>query len=137
MGISGLSADMRTLEKAYHEGHEAARLAIHTFVHRLARHIGGHISSLRRFDGLILTGGIGENSSLIRQLTLEHLAVFGIDVDHGKNNRLQHGTSHVITTARSRVVAAVIPTNEEKMIALDAVRLGYTQQSAAVPEAVF
>lgn len=136
-GISGLSADMRVLEKAYHEGHDGARLAIHAFVHRLARHIGAHVSALRRFDGLILTGGIGENSSLIRQLILEHLAAFGIDIDHGKNKRLLHGTAHVITTARSRVVVAVIPTNEERMIALDAVRLGYAQQDTAVPEAVF
>lgn len=137
LGISGLSADMRVLENAYHEGHEGARLAINTFVHRLARHIGGHVSSLRRFDALIFTGGIGENSSLIRQLTLEHLAVFGIDIDHAKNKRLQHGSSQIITTARSRVTAAVIPTNEEKMIALDAIRLGYAQQGTVVPEAVF
>lgn len=137
LGISGLSADMRVLENAYQEGHEGARLAINTFVHRLARHIGGHASSLRRLDALIFTGGIGENSSLIRQLTLEHLTVFGFDIDHAKNKRLQQGSSHVITTARSRVIAAVIPTNEEKMIALDTIRLGYAQQNTAVPEAVF
>ncbi|WP_114195044.1 propionate kinase [Edaphovirga cremea] len=136
LGISGLSGDMRILEKAYHEGHEGARLAIGAFVHRLARHIGGHASSLRRLDALILTGGIGENSSLIRQLTLQHLSVFGIELDPAKNSA-PPGLSCVITTSRSRVVAAVIPTNEEKMIALDALRLGYTQKGTAVPEVAF
>ncbi|CNE75727.1 propionate kinase [Yersinia nurmii] len=137
LGISGLSGDMRVLEKAYREGHAGARLAINVFVHRLAKHIGGHASSLRRFDALILTGGIGENSALIRQLTLEHLGVFGFEIDSGKNAQLQCGVTQVITTKASKVIAAVIPTNEEKMIALDAIRLGYAQCGAAVPEAAF
>lgn len=42
LGISGLSSDLRVLEKAWHEGHERAQLAIKTFVHRIARHIAGH-----------------------------------------------------------------------------------------------
>lgn len=60
LGISGLSSDLRVLEKARHEGHERAQLAIKTFVHRIARHIAGHAASLRRTDGIIFTGGIGE-----------------------------------------------------------------------------
>ncbi|MCV5526055.1 propionate/acetate kinase, partial [Escherichia coli] len=48
LGISGLSSDMRVLEAAYHEGHPGAKLAIHAFVHRIARHIGGHATSLCR-----------------------------------------------------------------------------------------
>ncbi len=56
LGISGLSSDLRVLEKAWHEGHERAQLAIKTFVHRIARHIAGHAASLRRLDGIIFTG---------------------------------------------------------------------------------
>lgn len=78
LGISGLSSDLRVLEKAWHEGHERARLAIKTFVHRIARHIAGHAASLHRLDGIIFTGGIGENSVLIRQLVIEHLGVLGL-----------------------------------------------------------
>ncbi|AJI94881.1 acetate kinase [Yersinia ruckeri] len=137
LGISGLSGDLRVLEQAYHEGHEGAHLAINAFVHRLARHIGGHASSLRRFDALILTGGIGENSSLIRELTLKRLAVFGIEIDPAKNSRSQHGSLRVISAPSSRVTVAVIPTNEEKMIALDAVRLGHAQQDSAILDAVY
>ena len=59
LGISGISSDLRTLEKAWHEGNERAQLAIHTFVHRIARHIAGHAASLHRLDGVVFTGGIG------------------------------------------------------------------------------
>jgi propionate kinase len=78
LGISGLSSDLRVLEKAWHAGHDRARLAIKTFVHRIARHIAGHAASLHRLDGIIFTGGIGENSLLIRRLVIEHLAVLGL-----------------------------------------------------------
>ena len=61
LGISGLSSDLRVLEQAWHEGHARARLAIKTFVHRIARHIAGHAAALQRLDGIIFTGGIGEN----------------------------------------------------------------------------
>lgn len=87
LGISGLSSDLRVLEKAWHEGHERAQLAIKTFVHRIARHIAGHVASLHRLDGIIFTGGIGENSSLIRRLVMEHLAVLGVEIDTEMNNR--------------------------------------------------
>ena len=84
LGISGISSDLRALEKARHDGNERARLAIKTFVHRIARHIAGHAASLHRLDGVVFTGGIGENSVLIRALVAEHLKVFGIILDESK-----------------------------------------------------
>jgi len=131
LGISGLSSDLRTLEKAWHDGHARARLAIEVFVHRIARHIAGHAASLHRLDGIIFTGGIGENSVLIRQLLTDHLHVFGIELDRNRNAQPNSEGERVITAAASRVVCAVIPTNEEKMIALDALRLGEVGLAAA------
>ncbi len=131
LGISGLSSDLRTLEKAWHDGHARARLAIEVFVHRIARHIAGHAASLHRLDGIIFTGGIGENSVLIRQLITDHLHVFGIELDCNRNALPNSEGERVITAAPSRVVCAVIPTNEEKMIALDALRLGEVGLAAA------
>ncbi len=131
LGISGLSSDLRTLEKAWHDGHARARLAIEVFVHRIARHIAGHAASLHRLDGIIFTGGIGENSVLIRQLLTDHLHVFGIELDRNRNALPNSEGERVITAAASRVVCAVIPTNEEKMIALDALRLGEVGLAAA------
>jgi propionate kinase len=60
---SPASPPIYALEKAWHEGNERAQLAIQTFVHRIARHIAGHAASLHRLDGVVFTGGIGENSS--------------------------------------------------------------------------
>lgn len=124
LGISGLSSDLRTLEKAWHEGHERAQLAIKTFVHRIARHIAGHAASLDRLDGIIFTGGIGENSVLIRKLVIEHLRVLGLELNTEMNSQPNSLGERIISDKQSRVTCAVIPTNEEKMIALDAIRLG-------------
>ena len=131
LGISGISSDLRVLEKAWHDGNERARLAIKTFVHRIARHIAGHAASLHRLDGVVFTGGIGENSVLIRALVVEHLKVFGIILDESKNALPGSAGEGVISTESSRAACAVIPTNEEKMIALDALRLGKVTPAAA------
>jgi propionate kinase len=130
LGLSGLSSDLRTLEKAWHSGDVRAQLAIKTFVHRIVRTIGAHAASLERFDGVIFTGGIGENSILIRQLVTERLRVFGIKLDADKNNQSNRTGERIISSVNSPRVCAVIPTNEEKMIALDALHLGKEYQLA-------
>jgi acetate kinase len=66
LGLSGLSNDMRTVEAAAAEGNERARLALEVFVHRLAKAIAGLVTSLERLDALVFTGGIGENSAVVR-----------------------------------------------------------------------
>lgn len=124
LGLSGISSDLRTLEKAWHEGDTRAQLAINAFVHRIARTIGAHAASLSHLDGVIFTGGIGENSQLIRRLVVERLSVFGIELDEAKNSQTNRVGERIISSSQSSVVCAVIPTNEEKMIALDALHLG-------------
>ncbi|MEZ6876856.1 propionate kinase [Enterobacter sp. KBR-315C3_2022] len=131
LGISGISSDLRALEKAWHAGNARAQLAIQTFVHRIARHIAGHAASLHRLDAVVFTGGIGENSALIRALVAEHLQVFGIALDEAQNALPGSAGERVISSASSRVACAAIPTNEEKMIALDALRLGKVASDAA------
>ena len=130
LGISGLSSDCRTLQQARSDGHARATLAIDVMVYRLARHIGGHIASLHRFDALIFTGGIGENSALVRELTLARLAVFGVHLDREKNRQMVGGMGGVISQPNSPIVA-VIPTNEEQMIAEDALALSLPLKGAA------
>lgn len=119
LGISELSSDCRTLEQAAKAGHAGAILALDVFVHRLARHIGGLAASLHRFDGLIFTGGIGENSALIRARTIESLRVFGLTLNQQANIRTVGGSSGRISRSR-RPSAFVIPTDEEGMICSDA-----------------
>lgn len=125
LGISGLSSDCRTLQQARDEGHERATLAIDVLVHRLARHIGGHVAALKRFDALIFTGGIGENSALIRELTVKRLQALGLTLDDTRNQQLFGGRSGIISGTGATKIA-VIPTNEEKMIAMDAAAIACT-----------
>jgi propionate kinase len=122
LGLSGVSSDCRTLQEARSAGDSRAALAIDVMVHRLARHLGAHLASLHRFDALIFTGGIGENSALVRELTAQRLAVFGVRLDAEKNAQAVGGHDGVISQPDSPIVA-VIPTNEEKMIAQDAAQL--------------
>lgn len=75
-----------------------------------------------RLDAIVFTGGIGENSSLVRELTLNHLKLFGYQVDSDKNKAARFGHEGVIT-ADNTPVAMVIPTNEELVIAQDTARL--------------
>jgi acetate kinase len=122
LGLSGLSSDMRSLEAAADEGHAGALLAVEVFVHRLARHIGGLATSLSRLDAVAFTGGIGENSPLIRALTVKRLAVFGLELDEAANAACVRGREAVISRGRSPV-AIVMPTDEEGLIAADAARV--------------
>lgn len=121
LGLSGRSNDMRTLLEARDRSDAAAAQAIDVFCHRLARAVGGLATALPRFDALVFTGGIGEHAAPIRAETLARLEVFGFEVDT-ETNANHGGPDGRITTSGSRT-ALVIPTDEERMIALHVVQL--------------
>jgi acetate kinase len=129
LGISELSNDMRAIEGAAAEGHDGAKKALDVFVHRLARHIGGLATSLPRLDAVVFTGGIGENSSTVRKMTVDRLKVFGIALDDAANEATIRGKSGVISKGPGPLVV-VVPTNEEWMIARDAGELAGLAGSA-------
>jgi acetate kinase len=120
-GISGSSNDMRDLLEAAAEGDEQAQLAIDVFCYRLKKYIGAYTATLGHVDGLIFTGGIGENSVLIREKTCEGLAEMGMEIDLARNQAVV-GKEGEISTDASRVRVMVIPTNEELLIARDTFR---------------
>lgn len=122
LGLSGLSNDMRTLAAAAADGHVGAATAIEVFCYRLAKHILALAAGLDRIDALVFTGGIGENSSLVREKTLGHLAILHPILDHELN--LNHGRASGgrITAPASGLLALVVPTNEELVIAREAAR---------------
>jgi acetate kinase len=122
LGISGLSNDMRTLEEAAATGHERAKLAIEVFCFVLARQLSGLMPSLGRLDALVFTGGIGENSALVRQTVIDHLRFLGLVLDPVANQQVVRGARGRITTTTAPQ-ALVIPTNEELKIALETARL--------------
>ncbi|WP_339511125.1 acetate kinase [Pseudomonas sp. RL_15y_Pfl2_60] len=122
LGLSGLSNDMRTLEQAREQGHVGATLAIEVFCYRLAKSLASMSCALTRLDGLVFTGGIGENSPLIRNKTVEHLKLLNIQLDREANALCVRGVAGPIhTQGHPRVL--VIPTNEERQIALDTLAL--------------
>ena len=118
LGLSGLSNDMRTLEQASSEGHEGATLAIEVFCYRLAKSLAGQACALTRLDGLIFTGGIGENSALVRAKTVAHLRLMGLAINDDANRACVGGTSGEIQADNSPRIL-VVPTNEERQIALE------------------
>jgi acetate kinase len=121
-GLSGSSNDMRTVLSAAASGDDRARLALDVFVHRLAKAIAGMVVSLERLDALVFTGGIGENSAEVRSLVLARLAFLGLAEDPDANARHGRSTGGRISPD-GPVLAMVVPTDEELMIARDTARL--------------
>ncbi|PAU65025.1 propionate/acetate kinase [Pseudomonas sp. PIC25] len=121
-GLSGLSNDMRSLEKAREQGHAGATLAIEVFCYRLAKSLAAMSCALPQLDGLIFTGGIGENSPLVRSKTVAHLRLFGLSLDNEANARCVRGVGGAIQAYGTPRVL-VVPTNEERQIALDTLAL--------------
>lgn len=123
LGISELSNDCRAIEEAAAEGHEGATLALEIFSYRLAKYVAAMAVAAGGIDALVFTGGIGENSDIIREKVLNYCAFLGLNVDQTANLAARFGKAGLITAADSRVKALVVPTNEELMIAQDTAQL--------------
>lgn len=122
-GLTEVTSDCRFVEDNYGTKEEATR-AMDVFCHRLAKYVAGYTASMDgRLDAIVFTGGIGENSAPIREMVLNRLAIFGIEVDGAANLKARFGGEGVITTENSRIPAMVISTNEELVIAEDTARL--------------
>ena len=119
LGISELSNDCRTIEEEAAKGHEGAKLALEIFTYRLAKYVASMAVAAGGLDVLAFTGGIGENSDIIRAKVLDYCQFLGLKLDNDANLAARFGKAGVITTADSPVTAVVIPTNEELMIAQD------------------
>lgn len=123
LGISNKSSDMRAIEAAVEEGDAQSILALEIFCYRLAKHIAALAVPLGRVDALVFTGGIGENSPCVRAKTLNWLRVFACKPDLECNAINGKESNGVITTPDSKMTAIVIPTNEELLIAQDAMEI--------------
>ncbi|MCE9787902.1 acetate kinase [Shewanella chilikensis] len=122
LGISELTNDCRGIEEGYAEGHKGATLALEIFCYRLAKYIASYTVPLGRLDAVVFTGGIGENSDIIRKKVLELLSIFNFQVDDERNLAARFGNGGIITKDEG-TLAMVIPTNEEWVIAEDAISL--------------
>lgn len=122
LGISELTNDCRGIEEGYADGHKGATLALEIFCYRLAKYIASYTVPLGRLDAVVFTGGIGENSDIIREKVLKMLQIFNFHVDSERNKAARFGKKGIITADNS-TVAMVIPTNEEWVIAEDSIKL--------------
>jgi len=117
LGLSGQSNDMRTLLEAADAGDVRATLAVDVFCYRLAKSLGGLAVALGHVDAIVFTGGIGENSTVIRARVVAMLTLLGASLDEQRNH--QHGqySGGYINKSGAALPVLVIATNEEKMIA--------------------
>jgi len=97
------------------------RLAIEIFCYRARKYLGAFLAAMGGADAVIFTGGIGENSSLVRARICEGMAWAGLKLDQGRNEQMT-GREGQISTDDSALNAWVIPTDEELLIARDTVR---------------
>ena len=143
LGLSGLTNDMREIEKAAQQGHHRALLAYKTFCYQIRKYIGAYVAAMQGLDAVIFTGGIGQGSAGVRSLACQGLAHMGIDLDEKKNTKV-NGFKEVsdISVDGSPVRILVVPTDEERMIARETIRAvssGYigdiiqTQKKTPVP----
>jgi len=119
-GICGAN-DMRDIQRMADNGDTKARLAIDMFCYRVRKYIGAYYAVLGGVDAIIFTGGIGENSSLVRKISCEGLESLGILLDDRKNESVS-GEVGEIQKAEGRVRLLVVRTNEELEIARQTVK---------------
>ncbi|CUS26525.1 acetate kinase [Paucilactobacillus oligofermentans DSM 15707 = LMG 22743] len=120
IGLSGVSADMRDLEKVMNENHRA-KLARDIWINRVVRYVGQYVAEMDGADAIVFTAGVGENDIEIRQAIADGLSFFGVKIDPEKNNI--RGVERDLTADGSTTKALLIPTDEELMIARDVERL--------------
>lgn len=117
LGVSGVSNDMRAVQAAAAAGNDRAEAAIELFCHRLAKGILAMSASLDRVDAIVFTGGIGENSSIVRARSADSLRILGLEIDAARNAVHGANSGGRISTDASPVACLVIATSEERAIA--------------------
>jgi len=133
-GISGVASDMRELLAACEDGNRRAQLAFDVFCYRIRKYIGAYAAAMEGIDAVAFTGGIGENSPEVRFAATRGLGFLGVEIDEAANAAAPLGEEVIVSRPDSRAAVAIIPTNEERVIARDTVRvLGGVMPSFAMP----
>jgi acetate kinase len=122
IGVSGISSDMRDIEKAINEGNDRAKLALNMYEYRMIKYIGSYFAALNGADVLVFTGGVGENQTVTRERVCNSFKYMGLKIDETINAN-SRGQEVLISTPDSSVKVVVIPTDEEYMIASDTMQI--------------
>ena len=118
LGVTEISNDMREIEAAVNAGNERAKMGLEMYEQRITKYIGAYAAEMGGVDIIVFTGGVGENQTGLRADVCKPLAFMGVEIDAELNATLR-GREAVISTPASKVVVAVVPTDEELMIARD------------------
>lgn len=123
LGLSGISSDMREILKAAEAGEARAMVALKAYCYRIRKYIGAYIAAMGGLDAVVFTGGVGQGSAMVRLLSLQGLDYMGIRLDE-QHNRDARGFDEVcrVSTNDSKVTVLVVPTDEERMMAREALR---------------
>ncbi len=122
LGITGISSDMRDIEKAANEGNEKALLALRMYEYRIKKYIGAYAAAMGGVDAIVFTAGVGENQTDLREESCKGLEFLGIKINKEVNDTI-HGKEAIISTDDSKVKVVVVPTDEEIVIARDTMEL--------------
>lgn len=125
-GLSGVGNDMRDIESRAAAGDEACRLALHVFCHRVRKYVGSYAAVMGGVDAIVFTGGIGENSPVVRHRVAQRLEFLGALFDEDANRDLSLTDVAPVapfSAPRSRVALLAVATDEEWEIAIEAARL--------------
>jgi acetate kinase len=116
LGLSGVSPDMREVEKAADAGNAQARLAIDAFVDTCRQYVGAHLAVLNGTDAVVFTGGIGQHGKAIRAAICRDMDYAGLDLDLARNESARGGEETRIDTGSGAQIW-ILPTNEELVVA--------------------
>jgi acetate kinase len=120
-GISGISSDLRQIQDAAARGDVRCNLAMEMFLERLKWHLGSMIVQLGGIDALVFTGGIGENSAIVRERTCDALHFMGLQLDAAKNAASLFDT--LISKPESSIAVLIVKAAEEWAIAKECWKL--------------
>lgn len=123
-GLKGICEenDMRTIVELAEQGDFRAELAINIFCYHIKKYIGAYMAALNGIDAIVFTGGIGENSSLIRERACANLQNLGIEINTEKNSQRSRQIQEIQNDS-ARIKILVIPTNEELEIAMQSAHI--------------
>ena len=121
-GISGISSDMRDIEKGASEGNKRCQLALNMFRYGIVKYIGAYAAAMGGLDMVVFTGGIGENDPFSRAEISKKLEWMGIDFNDAANDGVR-GKDVILTKEGSKVKVVTVTTNEELVIARDTMAL--------------
>ncbi|PUE56565.1 acetate kinase [Limnohabitans sp. Rim8] len=120
LGVSGESADMRTLRASSAAGSATARFATDLFAHRVVREVGALSACIGGLDVLAFTGGIGEHDAVLRQQVCDALAYMGVHMDASRNTQATGDSVVAVHADNSAIEVWVVPTDEGRVAAQDA-----------------